>query len=280
MSTVAILGGGDLGGALAHALARRARVRAIRLIDPMGGVAAGKALDILQSGPIEQYQTRLSGSADVSEAIGAAAIVVCDRVGQPPVEWQGDAALSLLRPLARAGAPPPLVFAGVGQRELMFQAATELGWPRQRMAGAAPESLAASLRAMVAVEADCSPQDVSIAIAGVPGVHLVVSWNDATIAGQPLTRVLPPVSLARLDARAARLWPPGPYVLAAAAARLVEAFVVESRHRFTAFAVLDGELGVRRQVAAVPVTVKHGAVRVLEPTLGPRERVAFDTALA
>ena len=61
MSTVAIIGAGPLGGALAHALAARARVGEVRLIDPEGRVAEGKALDILQSSPVEQFNTRVTG---------------------------------------------------------------------------------------------------------------------------------------------------------------------------------------------------------------------------
>ena len=108
MSVVAIFGAGELGGALASKLAARARVLEIRLLDPAGGVAAGKALDILQAAPIEQSATRLvtlpATSADDAAAIDAAAdasvIVLADQIGKsgtPAVEIQGEAGLTLLR---------------------------------------------------------------------------------------------------------------------------------------------------------------------------------------
>ncbi len=280
MATVAILGGGELGGALAFALARRDCIGEVRLIDPAGGVAAGKALDILQAGPIERFRTTLWGTDDVMQAIGVAVVAVCDPSPSSD-EWKGDAGLSLLRQTIPVGARPPVVFAGTAQRDLIFQAHAELGWPRERLLGSAPEAVTAALRAMVAVESDCSPQDVSLAVTGVPGRHLVVSWAEATIGGEPLGRVLPATSLTRLEARAARIWPPGPYALASAAARAIEGLVTGSRHRFTGFAVLDGELGVRGRVAAVPLSLRAaGFVRIIEPSLGPRERVAFETAVA
>ncbi len=62
MQEVAIIGAGELGGAVAHALARSNLVRSIRLIDETGRVAAGKALDIAQAAPIEGFATRLSGA--------------------------------------------------------------------------------------------------------------------------------------------------------------------------------------------------------------------------
>src|SRR5213078_4627484 len=80
MTDIAILGAGDLGGALAHTLARRDLARTIRLIDATGSVAAGKALDLMQAAPIEAFATRISGSTDISTMGGAGLIVVADRI--------------------------------------------------------------------------------------------------------------------------------------------------------------------------------------------------------
>src|SRR5471030_2283172 len=79
MHDVAIIGAGELGGELAHALARRDATRAIRLIDEAGRVAEGKALDILEGAPIEGFTAELSGTTDVTTAAGAAIIVIADR---------------------------------------------------------------------------------------------------------------------------------------------------------------------------------------------------------
>src|SRR5215468_5810702 len=106
MSVVAIFGAGELGGALASKLAARARVREIRLIDPAAGVAAGKALDILQAGPIELSTVSLTAPADEAGAMRAVGeadvIVLADQIGTPgtpPVEIQGESGLTLLRRL-------------------------------------------------------------------------------------------------------------------------------------------------------------------------------------
>ena len=55
MSFIAIIGAGPIGGAVAHKRAARGRVTQIRLIDSAGSIAQGKALDILQSGPVENF---------------------------------------------------------------------------------------------------------------------------------------------------------------------------------------------------------------------------------
>src|SRR5688500_7146357 len=102
MSDVAIIGAGELGGALAHVLARREVASAIRLIDETGSVAAGKALDIMQAAPIESWTTRLSGSTELTTAAGAALLFVADRVSGG--EWRDEDGLLLLKRIAHLGA--------------------------------------------------------------------------------------------------------------------------------------------------------------------------------
>src|SRR5690242_10326626 len=100
MQEVAIIGAGELGGEIAHALARRDVAARVRLLDPTGEVAAGKALDILQAAPIASFATGVSGSADVTRAIAADAIVVADRAGTP--DWTIDETLLLLKQIRSA----------------------------------------------------------------------------------------------------------------------------------------------------------------------------------
>src|SRR5439155_19899189 len=98
MREVAIIGAGELGGALAHVLARRDVVAAIRLVDEAGSIASGKALDIAQAAPIEGFATQLSGATDVATAAGASVIVVADRAAGG--EWRGDEAALFAQRLA------------------------------------------------------------------------------------------------------------------------------------------------------------------------------------
>src|SRR5207244_1465865 len=112
---VAILGAGEIGGATARALATRARVTAIRLIDEHSTVAAGKALDLRQAAPITGSDTRLEGSADVSAVAGASVIVLADAASG--AEWSGETGLALLRRLNRLGCfqQAVVICAGAGQ---------------------------------------------------------------------------------------------------------------------------------------------------------------------
>src|SRR3954468_7074224 len=95
MDRVVVLGAGELGGLVAHALAKRSVARDIVLIDEKGRVAEGKALDIMQAAPVEGFPARVTGASDTSLAGGASVVVIADPAGGP--EWQGDAGLTLLK---------------------------------------------------------------------------------------------------------------------------------------------------------------------------------------
>jgi hypothetical protein len=63
------------------------------------------------------------------------------------------------------------------------------------------------------MEAQCGPEEVSVTVLGTRPAGFVVLWSEASIGGYALERVLTQVQLARLEARCARLWPPGPFAL-------------------------------------------------------------------
>ena len=280
MASVAIIGAGGVGGAVAQALAARDHVRRILIVDAAAGVAAGKALDLLQSGAVNRSHTRLEGTDDLSRVVGSATCVIADRYGPPETEWAGDEGLALLRRLLPWTENTPLVFAGAAQAGLMLAARREHHVRRSVLIGSAPEAYASAMRSMVALEAGCSPAEVSLAVLGLPPTGLVVPWSEAAVGGFALERTLTPVQMSRLEARARRLWPPGPYALGMAAARAVEAVVTASRRALSVLTVLDGEYGVRDRLGSSPALLNAGGVaQVRVPSLSTRERVLVETAL-
>ena len=281
MTTVAIIGAGDIGGACAQALAARDHVSHILVVDPAAQAAAGKALDIRQSGAIGGFHTKLEGTDDWARATGCTVCVIADRFAPGSPEWQGEEGLAMIKRLAPACGDGPLVFAGVMQGELIAASVREARVERRRVIGSAPEALAAAIAAIVAMEAGCSPDDVSLAVLGAPPASFVVAWSDASIGGYALDRALSQVQLTRIEGRVARLWPPGPNTLGAAAARAVEAILDSSRRSYNVLTVLGGEFGVRDRVGTVPALLASGGiVHTRVPSLNTRERVQLDTALS
>src|SRR5882672_7973060 len=235
MHSVEIVGAGELGGTIAHALARRDAVGAITLVDETGRVAAGKALDIAQAAPVEGFATELTGTTDLSNAAGAAVVVIADRVTGG--EWQGEDALMLLKRLTQTASRAVIVCAGASARELV---------------------------------------DL-----GVPPDHIVIPWEDATVGGFGLTRLVDEPARRRLRAKVPALWPPGPHALAAAAVKAIESMAGRQRQMVSCFVAPDTSAGVSSRTAALPVRLEPaGIVAVVIPELSVVERVALDNAMA
>jgi len=273
MLTAAIIGAGDLGGASARSLAAADLVRQILIVDESGSVAAGKALDIRQSGPIERFDTRVEGTDRLAEIAGASVVILGDAVGRG--EWLGDGGLAAIRQIVAVVPDAPIVCAGPGARDVITLAVRELRLPAARIVGSAPLAAASAARALTALELDASARDVTLTLAGAPPAW-ILGWAHATLAGTPLDRLLPPVALMRIERRLTAGWPPGPYALASAAAAVVKAILTRGRGRLPCF--VARRASGRDIVAALPVSLgRAGVIEVHEPALTPRERVALDT---
>jgi len=278
MTQVAIVGGGEVGGLLAHALARRNIAADICLIDNNGRAALGKALDIMQAAPVEGFSSNLSGATELSAIAGASIVAIADAFGgQPPAT---DASMLLLKRVRDLAPASLIVCVESGDRDLIDRGVRELHIPRAQLFGSAPEALTGGIRALTAIELDAPASDVALSVLGVPPNHIIVPWDDATVGGFSLVRVLSEPARRRLDARIAGLWPPGPYALAAAAARVIDTIFRGSRRLVTCFVAPDDSAGMRARAAALPVRLgRPGVIEVVMPALSVRERVRLENAM-
>src|SRR3954462_13195208 len=125
MIDVAILGAGELGGSLAHVLARREIVRGIQLIDQAGQVAAGKALDIMQAGPVEGFSRPVAGSTDIMRVAAARLIILADLMKPHAADD-----LLILRQISQIAPRTLVICAGPDGRTLVERGVRELGYRR------------------------------------------------------------------------------------------------------------------------------------------------------
>lgn len=279
MRSIVILGAGDLGGALARQLAATDVVSRVVLVDESGQVAEGKALDIRQAAPVDRYSTVVEGTRDLSAVVGVDAVVVADRAAAP-TEWQDDQGVALVGRVAHLNRHAMLLLASARHLEVIERGVRELGIARHRLFGSAPEALRAAVVSMTALEAGCTPLEVSLTVVGRPPGHIIVPWDDAAIGGRRATEVLSAPAITRLDARLPRLWPPGPLTLASAATRILVTAATRGRQSMSVFVAVTREEGDRGRVAMLPVTVSAGGISsVLAPSLSARNRVRLDTVL-
>ena len=280
MSTAVILGAGEIGGAAARQLAAIDLVSRIIIVDDLASVAAGKALDIAQSAPVDRYHTAMSGTADIAAVVGAVVIVLADRATQPVSEWKDEGGLALLKSVSGLNQLAPIVCAGTSQASLIERGVNELGVSRLRLFGSAPEALRSAVVAIVALEAGAAPSDISLSVLGKPPQQIIVPWDEAAIGGRTATQVLSAAQLARLDARIARLWPPGAYALAGAATRIARSALMRTPRVHAALVAVTRDEGVPGRSAMMPINLQpSGIATLVPPALSARDRVRFETAL-
>ena len=279
MSTAVILGAGDIGGALARQLAATDLISRIVIVDDLANVAAGKALDVAQSAPVDRYHTTMAGTADVSAVVGAAVILVTD-TAQPIAEWKDEGGLALVKRVAGLNQLAPIVCAGAAQAGVIEKAVNELAVARTRVFGSAPEALRSAVVALVALESNAAPADISLSVLGRAPAQIIVPWDEAAIAGRTATLVLSAAQLARLDARIARLWPPGPYALASAATRVVRSALTKSSRIHAALVAVNRDEGMPGRSAMMPVALHPaGIASLVTPSLSARDRVRLETTM-
>jgi malate dehydrogenase len=275
MKTVAILGAGDLGATLARRLAEGGRCGSIVLVDEDLGRARGKALDLLQSGPLEGCDTRITGAGSLDGLAALDALVVADATGLPRASAGTDPPDSFVKTwVAAAGSGILLEAEAWGGR--LVAGAVRAGLPQERVLGSSPLATAGALQAALADALLVKASAVALTVMGRPPERTILPRGSATVGGIPVERIAPLAERRALQAvaRSTR----GPVALATAAARVLHAVFASASSVLPVFAALQGEYGHRGVVLAVPARLGQGRLQgVVDLTLDAVDRTAFDT---
>lgn len=270
MNLVAILGAGDLGATVARRLAEREIARRVVLVDADEGRAKGKALDLLQAGPVEGFDALIEGAAAAPP--GADALVLADAA-----DLEGREAPSRAVEAVKAAGPSRVVCAS-SRPALLLDALAAGGAARDGLLGSAPLAVAAAIRARVASEARVGAEDVALTVMGAPPDTIVVPQGGAVIGGLPAEAVAP--GALRRAAAALTGRTPGPVALAAAAVEVLALLDSGTDAVRPAYAVARGEYGARGFAFAGPVRLTAGRVAgLVEVALAPVDRVALENAV-
>lgn len=252
---MSVIGAGPIGASITHRLVQRGRAAPVQLIDSSAPVAAGKALDIQQSGPIERFNVTVTTSNNELSATSSAVIVLADDSATGP--WDGERGLALVQRLVRAGTGATFVFAAPSQVWLMEKCYAELRVPAGRLVGTAPSAVVGAVRALAGLELGVA--SVQLTVAGRPPA-LVIGWAAATTDGTLLTERVPAHRLFALSGALPKLWPPSPYAIASATSPVVEGLICGARRLLPALTMVDGELGVRGVAVMLPLELGGGRV--------------------
>jgi hypothetical protein len=244
MPFVAILGAGPLGGALTYSLASRNRFDEVRLVDPTGTLAQGKALDVHQAGPPDGWSTHVSGSAHIGATRGAWVLVLAD---------PSSDVTDLLRATIPAAAGALLVCADAWHGPLVRTlVGAGLASP-DALVGSAPVAARSAAQALLAAECDVSGTEVAVSLAAADTASgIEIDWLRTSLRGRPAGDTLTRERRDHVTALFARAWPPGPLALAAAAARVAEAAWFGSRRTYPVWVAAPGAARLRGQQPPPP----------------------------
>src|SRR5512134_3671885 len=293
---IALIGGGMIGGTLAHLIGLK-ELGDVVIFDIAEGLPQGKALDIAQSGAVEGFDCNLKGTNAYADIEGASVCIVTAGVPRKPGMSRDDLIGINLKVMEQVGAgirkyaPGAFVIVITNPLDAMVWALQRAsGLPRNMVLGMAGVLDTARFRHFLADELKLSVQDVSAFVLGGHGDDMVPLVRYSTVAGIPLPDVIKMgwISQQRLDQIVDRTRKGGGeivallktgsafYAPAASAIEMAEAYLKDKKRVLPCAAYLNGEYGVKGLYVGVPVVLGAGGVeRVVEIDLNSAERAMF-----
>jgi malate dehydrogenase len=290
-SKITVVGAGNVGATLAQRLAER-NYADIVLVDIVEGLPQGKALDMLEAGPIVGYDSLVTGTNTYDEAAGSDIVVVTSGVARKPGMSRDDLVLTNAKVIASVvgevarHSPEAVLIMVTNPLDAMTQLAHAVsGFPRERVIGMAGVLDTARFRTFIAQELDASVEDVHAYVLGGHGDTMVPLTRFTTVAGVPVAQLIPEERLAEIVQRArdggaeiVALLKTGSayYAPSAAAAQMVDAIVLDKRQVLPCAALLQGEYGISGLFSGVPCRLGSGGLlEIVEVELSGDERTAL-----
>ncbi len=285
---IALIGAGNIGGELAQR-AMEKELGDVVLYDIVEGVPQGKALDLMETRPIDGSDSILIGTQDYQDIQGSDVIIVTAGLARKPGMSRDDLLsknLEIMKAVAggvKQYAPQAFVIVVSNPLDAMVYAMQKIsGIPTQRVVGMAGVLDSARFRAFVAMELGVSVKDVTAMVMGGHGDDMVPLIRLCTVNGIPLTDLL---STEKIEAIVARTQVAGGEIVnllktgsayfspAASAIEMAESYLKDKKRVLACAAYLNGEYGIKGYYMGVPVVIGQGGVeRVLEAKLTDEEK--------
>src|SRR5574337_252001 len=265
---ITVIGSGNVGATLAHRLADR-QLGDIVLIDILEGIPQGKGLDLLQSGPIEGYDVKIKGTNDYADTANSDLVVLTAGFPRKPgmsrddlLKANFDVVKATTEKIVRHS---PECFLIVVTNPLYAMAQTALkvsGFSKNRVIGMAGILDTARYRTFIAEALNVSVQDVKGLVLGGHGDTMVPVPSYTTVAGIPISQLMPKEKLDAIIARTAKgggeivnLLKTGSayYAPSAAVVEMVDAIFNDRKKILPCAAYLEGEYGINGLFVGVPV---------------------------
>ena len=297
---IALIGGGNIGGTLAH-LAAMKELGDIVIFDIVDGLGAGKGLDLAESAPVEGFNAGMSGTTDYADIAGSDVIIVTAGVARKPGMSRDDLLGINIKVMSQVGegikkyAPDAFVICITNPLDAMVWVLQKAcGLPKNKVVGMAGVLDSARFRYFLAEAMDVSVEDVTAFVLGGHGDTMVPSTRYTTVAGVPMPDLVKMgwISQEKLDEIVQRTRDGGAeivgllktgsafYAPATSAIQMAEAYLGDQKRVLPCAAYLSGEFGVDDLYVGVPVVMgANGVERIVEIDLTADEKAGFDNSV-
>ncbi|MFQ5924923.1 MAG: malate dehydrogenase [Dehalococcoidia bacterium] len=288
---ITIVGAGNVGASCAQRIAEKGYADVV-LVDIIEGIPQGKALDMLQSGPVVASDSRLIGTNSYEETQDSDIAIITSGVPRKPGMSRDDLLLTNMQ-IVKEGtenvvkhSPNCIIIMVTNPLDAMAQLALRVSkLPRSRVIGMSGILDTTRFRTFLAMELDVSVEDVSACVLGGHGDTMVPVPRLTTVGGVPITDILPQETLDRIVERTVKgggeivsLLKAGSayYAPSAAVTQMVDSIILDKKRILPCAAYLEGEYGIEGLFVGVPVKLgMRGIEQIIEIKLTPEEDAAL-----
>ena len=294
---IALIGAGNIGGTLAHLIGLK-QLGDVVMFDVFPGVAAGKALDIMQSGPVDGFDSAMKGTGDYADIAGSDVVIVTAGFPRMPGMSRDDLLTKNAGVIAqvaegiKAHCPKAFVIVITNPLDVMVWVMQQRsGLPANKVVGMAGVLDSSRFQLFLAQEFNVSVEDVTAFVLGGHGDTMVPLTRYSTVAGIPVPDLIKMgwTTQERIDAICARTANGGGeivkllekgsafYAPAASAIAMAEAYLLDKRRVLPCAVQLNGEYGLHDMYVGVPAVIgANGVEKIIEVVLLPEEKAMFD----
>lgn len=289
---VTVVGAGNVGATVAQRLAEKELCDVV-LVDIVEGLPQGKALDLAEAAPIEKHDAHLTGTNDYAPSANSDIVIITAGIPRKPGMSRDDLLSTnakimknVTQEVAKLSPDAVLIIVSNPLDAMCHVAYETSGFPKNRVIGMAGVLDSARFRTFIAMELNVSVENITAFVLGGHGDTMVPLPRYSTVAGIPITELLPQERINALVKRTANggaeivgLLKTGSafYAPASAAVEMAESILKDKKKILPCAAYLEGEYGYNDLFMGVPVKLgANGVEEVIEITLLDEEKVALD----
>ncbi len=289
---ITIVGAGNVGATAAHWAAER-ELGDIVLVDIVEGVPQGKALDLMEARPVEDFDVNIIGTNSYRETKDSDVVIITAGLPRKPGMSREDLLQKnreIVEEVTRqivAHSPNCIIIVVSNPLDTMTYLAYKIsGFAKNRVMGMAGVLDSARFRVFIAMELNVSVEEVQACVLGGHGDDMVPLIRYSTVAGIPVAELIPEERIKAIVERTRKaggeivqLLKTGSafYSPAASAVQMAEAILKDKRRILPCAAYLQGEYGLQDIVFGVPVILgAAGVEKIISLPLTPEEQAAVE----